>query len=179
MACSLDQSEVGGVCSSQTECDDGRDGTSVCHIAPAVVRFMNTKEMKWQGIDVSIGRATAIQTVNCSNILIERLNISNMAVSAVIVSGGKNVTIRRAKIFDTGMGGVVLNGGDREKLTASHHVLEDSELFRTDRWKYTEVPAVDSQGVGSIVRHNWIHHKKHHAFRQGGNNHLIENNLVQ
>ena len=34
-------------------------------------------------------------------------------------------------------------------------------------------------GVGTIVAHNHIHDVRHHAFRQGGNNHLIEFNLVE
>ena len=34
-------------------------------------------------------------------------------------------------------------------------------------------------GVGTTVAHNHIHDVRHHAFRQGGNNHLIEFNLVE
>ena len=171
--------ETPGVCSANSTCNDGRDGMLDCQLAPALVRFLHADGIRWLGIDVQGGRGTAIHSLNSSNLLLSNFSVSNMAVKGIVVSGGRNVTIRRAIISHTGMGGVTLSGGNRATLESSLHVLEDSELHHVDRWKYTEVPAVDMEGVGVVVRHNHIHHKKHHAFRQGGNNHRISFNLIE
>ena len=146
---------------------------------PALVFLENVVNLTISGISIRRSRGMGLLAVNCSDLLLEKIDATGFAGQAAEVSGGTNVTLRWWNVSHMGAGGVLMKGGDRETLTPAGHSLLDSELSFTDSWVTYEVPAVSQQGVGTTVAHNYVHDVKHHAFRQGGNNHLVEMNMVK
>ena len=148
-------------------------------LGSVLVLMDGVTQLTWSGISIGQSRGTGMYLRNCSYIAANRVGARGFSAMAVRVVGGENVTLGRWNVSECGAGGVELSGGDRPTLTPCNHQLLDSEISHTDNWVMYEVPAVSQAGVGTTVAHTFIHDVKHHAFRQAGNNHIIEYNHVK
>ncbi|NLZ37071.1 MAG: right-handed parallel beta-helix repeat-containing protein [Clostridiales bacterium] len=103
--------------------------------------------------------------------------ISNVASYAIRINGYNNL-VKGNEITGTGTGAVSLAGGDRNTLTPGNNIAEDNYVYDWAQVQEMYAPAFSLQGVGNICRHNEMRHAPHMAITYGGNDHVIEYNLI-
>jgi hypothetical protein len=103
--------------------------------------------------------------------------LRNAGLEAAIVSGTNN-GLDHCEIRWTGNGGVRLEGGDRRSLTRGYNYVRSCHIHDFSRWSWTYTPAVDVDGCGHSVSHNWIHDAPHTAVLFHGNEHFVEYNEI-
>eukprot|EP00039_Didymoeca_costata_P022325 m.4259 g.4259 ORF g.4259 m.4259 type:complete len:733 (-) comp2944_c0_seq1:63-2261(-) len=123
-------------------------------------------------------RGTAINVQNSTNCTIAGVTVARAGVDGVHVFGGSGVSITRSNFTNLGAKGVSLLGGDRETLTPSNHSVDNSRFWRHSMWTYCYTPSVQLSGVGAVVRKSLAYDLPHQFVSYGGNNHLIELNIV-
>ncbi len=108
--------------------------------------------------------------------------VSNTTITAISGLGasvvGNGNTIRDCEIAHVGKGGIALAGGDRVTLTPAGNRAENNLIHDFAEIYLTYHPGVSMHGVGQLVAHNEIHHAPHAAILYGGNDHVIEYNLI-
>ena len=132
-----------------------------------------------RGLGIEAGRGDGVTMTDCRRCALERCTVANMGGWAVVIRGGSACAIRRCTLCDLGEGGAVLDGGDRRTLTPAGHEAADNTVRRFARWCRTYRPAFRVGGVGQRVQHNLMEDAPHSAVLIGGNDHLIEANLIQ
>ena len=141
-----------------------------------VITVENAGFLTFRGFTVKGTRGNGV-SVKGSDVTVERCLIKNVAGNALVMEGFRN-TARDNEITRTGKGGIVLTGGDRETLApgecrAENNLIHDwSEIYQTYQ------PAVSLNGVGNVCAHNEMFNSPHEAITYGGNNHIIEYNLI-
>jgi len=150
-------------------------------------------------IELSVNPGTIITIEGANNVTIEGMNITCSKGGGIVIKGnensiigctvkntyeyaiearGSNNTISCCEISHIGRGGIILSGGDGTDLTpgeniASYNLIHDfGEIFQTNQ------AAIRLDGVGNIAAHNEIYNTPHLAIYYGGNDHIIEYNLI-
>ena len=77
-----------------------------------------------------------------------------------------------------GAGGVALDGGVRLTLTPSLNYVRNMYIHHFSRFATTYLPAVVISGVGINVSNCHMAYAPHNAILHGGNNHIIEYNVI-
>ena len=132
-----------------------------------------------RGLYVEAGRGDGVTMTDCRCCALEQCTVANMGQWGVVIRGGAACAVRRCTLRDLGEGGAVLDGGDRRTLTPAGHEAADTTVRRFARWCRTYRPAFRLAGVGQRLLHNLMEDTPHTAVLIGGNDHLIEANLVQ
>jgi len=104
--------------------------------------------------------------------------LRNTGEWAVKIQGGSGHVVSGCHIYNIGNGGIQLNGGDRKTLTPAGHKVENCHIHDYGQWRLTHSPALLLDGVGMVVRHNYIHDAPNQAIIFRGNDHLIEYNEI-
>ena len=144
-----------------------------------LVSLRGVEGVTLRGLRIEAGRGDGVTMTDCRGCTLERCTVANMGQWGVVIRGGARCAVRRCDLRDLGEGGAVLDGGDRKTLTPAGHEAADNTVRRFGRWCRTYRPAFQIGGVGQRVRHNLIEDAPHSAVLIGGNDHLIELNLVQ
>lgn len=144
-----------------------------------IVAMSGAKHVTFRGIDFTKNQADAIFMRNCENCTIADSEIYDNGGWGVNIDGGRNNAVDGCYMHGTGTGGVYMFGGNFETLTSSGHIVQNCEFYEFSRIKRTYSPAVSAQGVGQIVRRNYIHDGPHNAILFGGNDQLIEFNEIE
>lgn len=144
-----------------------------------VLRIDRARNVQVKGLALTGTRGTAITVSDSEDIGIEGCEILMPGQNGITVAGGRRVKVSRCTIAHAGQSGVSLDGGDRRSLAASGHSVEDCLIERVSRWNRTYCPAIDLKGVGQRAVGNTMRDLPHNAVHFGGNDHLIERNLVQ
>jgi hypothetical protein len=105
--------------------------------------------------------------------------IRNLGGLGVAVRGGHDHAVRSCDIHDTGEGAIELGGGDRATLTACGNAAVNNDCHDYCRWARTYRPGVLVEGVGCRVAHNRIHDAPHNGILLSGNDHVIEDNVIE
>ncbi|MFA6109187.1 MAG: right-handed parallel beta-helix repeat-containing protein [Candidatus Latescibacterota bacterium] len=132
--------------------------------------------LTFDGFTFTGTRGDAVRVAGSGNV------ISNCTITAVsglgaALSGSGNV-IRDCEISHVGKGGISLSGGDRATLSQGNNRAENNLIHDFAEIYLTYHPGVSLNGVGNAVAHNEIYHAPHAAILYGGNDHLIEYNLI-
>ncbi len=165
----------------------------------AVLYIYPTDDMANASIDMSLTTNNLITLTNANYIFFEGITFKGTRGNAISVNGNgnqlthcliKNVagcaisSYGYYNLYDcneitrTGQSGIVLNGGDRTTLTAGNNKAENNLIHDWSEIYQTYQPAVYLEGVGNICAHNEIYNSPHEAISWGGNNHIIEYNIV-
>ena len=160
-----------------------------------LVRMNNADNIHFEGITFEAGRGIGVSIVNGKNNLLKDCTLRNMGMLAVRTGlgydsfgahqnnfnsrGGKNNGILHCWIENIGSGGVCLGGGDRKTLEPAGNWISDCELTHCGRLTYSYKCPVNIHGVGNIIRHCNFNESAATEIYLHGNNHLIENNLIQ
>ncbi len=132
--------------------------------------------LTFDGLTVKGTRGDAVNIKGNANAVINCL-IKNVAGNALLMTGYDNIAADN-EITHTGKGGVILDGGDRESLTPGNNKAENNLVHDWSEIYETYQPAFTLNGVGNVCSHNEMYNSPHEAITYGGNNHLIEYNLI-
>lgn len=147
-------------------------------LLPNVMVCEKATGITFRGLALEGCRRHGVEIRNCEDVRLEACTIRNLGKWAVQINGGARCAVVGCDITGTGDGGVSLQGGDRRTLTPCQHLAENNHIHHYSRWNRMYRPALSLNGVGSIARHNLIHHAPHQAMNFGGNDQLIEYNEI-
>jgi hypothetical protein len=156
---------------------DVREGDVEVTVLPSIVVANNASHVQFKGLVFENVRGDAVVVNGGSGVRIEMGMIRNAGNRGAVLAGDSHAIVD-TDIHDTGDGGVVLTGGDRNTLTPGNLLVQGNQIWHFSRLAPAGRPAVWMNGVGNIVRSNFIHDGKHSAILFFGNDHLIENNDI-
>jgi hypothetical protein len=137
---------------------------------------ISADNMTFDGFRLTGTRGDGVRVTGSGNVI---CNCTIDAISGLGASlAGSSNAIRDCEIAHVGKGGIALSGGDRITLTPGHNRAENNLIHDFAEIYLTYHPGVSLSGVGQIVAHNEISHAPHAAILYGGNDHLIEYNLI-
>jgi len=143
-----------------------------------LVALGGARHVVLRDLELTATRGHAITVKGGRECLVAGCRISNTGNYGVFIDGGTDHGVQSCEIWNNGDGGVHLAGGDRKSITPCRHFVHNCHLHHQARWSRCYYPAVNLEGVGTRVSHNWIHDHPHCAILFWGNDHLIEYNEV-
>ncbi|RMD78024.1 MAG: right-handed parallel beta-helix repeat-containing protein, partial [Lentisphaerae bacterium] len=121
---------------------------------------------------------TAVQLVNCENVVIRGCRISNVGEYGVRGTTCKACRVLGCDVTNCGGGGISLNGGDRPSLTPAKNLVENCQVWHFQLRNRTYNPGISVSGVGNLIRHNLVYDTPHMAMAAGGNLNIVEYNEI-
>lgn len=153
--------------------------TVVTLLEGPLITLAGASHVRLEGLILEDGRGDGVRVTDGADCRVTGCVIRNLGGLGVRIRGGRDHRVRSCDVYGTGEGAVALAGGDRATLTPCGHAAENNDLHDYARWSRTYRPGVLVEGVGCRVAHNWIHDAPHNAILLGGNDHLIELNLIE
>ncbi len=141
-----------------------------------IIKLTNADYITFDGLTVKGTRSDGI-IIEGNNNTVSHCLIKNLAGYAVKATGLNNL-VSRNEITRTGRGGIALDGGDTETLTPGNNRAENNLIHDWSEIYQTYNPAVTLYGVGNVCAHNEMFNSPHEAVTYGGNNHIIEYNVI-
>jgi lysophospholipase L1-like esterase len=120
----------------------------------------------------------AVTLKNCRDTLVAGCTIRNTGRWGVSIVGGRNTGAAGNDIYATGAGGVTINAGDRRSLTRGDCYADNNYIHHIAAFQRTYNTGVNLAGVGNRASHNLIHDCYHQGLLVGGNDHVVEYNIV-
>jgi parallel beta-helix repeat protein len=148
-------------------------------LATPILEIAHSEDVTIRNLTFEIARGTGIRITNSYNISLSGVTVRNVGNRGIVIKGGENVSLSGSNIYNTGEGGIYVSGGDRISLRPGNHKILNTEIHHTNRWVITYSPGIFVEGVGNIIRNNFLHDIPHMAIRFKGNNHLIELNEIK
>jgi hypothetical protein len=147
-------------------------------IASQLIHVQNSNNVRIEhlGLDGSLNEGLSVN--DSADVVVDDVDIRNVANRAVTILGGSNVTLSNCRIAETGAGGVYVYGGDRNLLRPGLHNIRNCEIRRFGQRIRTYQPAIRLEGVGNSAVGNMIYDAPHSAIIFSGNDHLIEGNNI-
>jgi len=150
----------------------------VSTLAVPMVTMENVSHVRFEGLAFDLARHDGVVLKNCTRCLLAGCTVSRLAGGGVNIDGGSDNGVLGCDLSLLGRNGTWVKGGDRATLTPGGHFVENCHIHDFSRIDRTYTPAVWTDGVGTRIAHNLIHHNPCHTVRLEGNDHLLEFNEV-
>jgi hypothetical protein len=158
--------------------DPARTVFEIPMLAAPMIRMEGVSHVRLEGLELDLGRHDAVVLKNCTRCLLAACTIRRFAGGGVNIDGGTGDGVLGCDLSLLGRNGTWVRGGDRATLTPNGHFVENCHIHDFSRIDRTYTPAVWTDGVGTRIAHNLIHHNPCHTMRLEGNDHLVELNDV-
>ena len=155
-----------------------RDGDVAVATLTDLVVLQGVEHLRIERLRVGMCEGTGIQASDCRHCTIAGCDVRNCGTTGIAIGGGQHVVARSNDVAWCGHGGITLTGGDRDTLEPGHHVAENNYVHHCARLWTTYKPAISITGVGNTIRHNLIHDMPHAGVTLGGNENVMEFNVV-
>ncbi|MBQ6268106.1 MAG: right-handed parallel beta-helix repeat-containing protein [Clostridia bacterium] len=132
--------------------------------------------LRFEGLSIGGTRADGM-AIKGSDIEVTNCNISCVSGAGIRVDGSRN-TVSDCVLSHIGATGVDVAGGDRATLTPGENRVENCLIHDFSEVAVTAGVGVNLSGVGNVCAHNELHHSPQQAIVYGGNDMLIEYNLM-
>lgn len=157
---------------------DLTSGDVTVPVAQSVIVANEADNVTLRGFTIEGCDGTAVTFNTCVGSLVAGCTIRNTGQWAVSISGGHNTGAAGNDIDATGAGGVTINAGDRKTLTRGDCYADNNYIHHIAAIHRTYRAGVKLAGVGNRASHNLIHDCYHQGLAVGGNDHLVEYNVV-
>jgi len=134
------------------------------------------KNLSFIGLTVQGTRGSAMALTG-DNITVSHCTVQNVARNAIAVTGYGN-TVSNNTVRNIGAEGITIDGGDAETLTAGNNRVVNNLVHDWAQLMMTYQGGIRLGGTGNLAAHNELHSAPHSAMFFGGNNHVIEHNLI-
>ena len=131
-----------------------------------------------RGLTLEGCRGNAVTLTNCIGSLVASCTIRNTGRWGVSIVGGRQTGATGNDIYATGAGGVTINAGDRKTLTSGDCYADNNYIHHIAAIERTYRGGVKLAGVGNRASHNLIHDCYHQGIGVGGNDHVVEYNVI-
>ncbi|MBU0610038.1 MAG: right-handed parallel beta-helix repeat-containing protein, partial [Armatimonadetes bacterium] len=147
--------------------------------AAPMVNMDQVRDVRFEGLTFDLGRFNGVVLENCQRCLIAGCTVSRFAGNGIMVHGGEAVGLHGCDVHTIGRRATEVIGGDRETLAPGRHFVENCRIYNFGRIDRTYTPAIQLEGVGNRVAHNFMYDCPSSVMRIEGNDHIIEYNDVQ
>ena len=151
----------------------------VGRLAVPMVVARGVTAVRFEGLVFDLGRANGLDWRDCTHCLIAGCTVRRFAGEAIGVRGGRECGLFGCDVYSLARGATTVTGGDRRTLEPARHFVENCHFFAFGRIDHTYVPAVQLEGVGHRVAHNFFHDCPSSVVRIEGNDHVLEYNEVR
>jgi hypothetical protein len=152
--------------------------TTVAAAADDIVVMDGAQWVTLQGFIVECCNNTPIRIANSKHCLAAGNIVRNCGGWGIAISGGEYSGAHGNDVYACGAGGISVDGGSRDTLEPGHNFADNNYVHHCARvWK-TYRPGVSVNGVGNTVSHNLVHDMPHAALLLGGNNNVVEYNVL-
>ncbi len=153
--------------------------TVVTLLETPLVSMEGASRVSLEGLIFEDARGDGVRIADGAGCRVAGCALRNLGGVGVAVRGGRGHLVRSCDVHDTGEGAITLDGGDRATLTPCGNAAENNDLHDYCRWSRTYRPGVLVAGVGCRVARNRIHDAPHNGILLGGNDHVIELNVLE
>ncbi|HPM82885.1 MAG TPA: right-handed parallel beta-helix repeat-containing protein [Candidatus Anammoximicrobium sp.] len=147
-------------------------------VAESLIVVEGANAVTVRGLTMECCGGNAVTFKNCEGSLLAGCTIRNTGLWGVSIAGGRNTGAMGNDIYATGAGGVSINSGDRRTLTRGDCYADNNYIHHIAAFQRTYNTGVNLSGVGNRASHNLIHDCYHQALLVGGNDHVVEYNVV-
>ncbi len=138
----------------------------------------NARNVTVRGFTMEACDGTAVSIKDCENCQVAGSTIRNCGSWAVTITGGHRSGAFGNDIYATGAGGVSVRGGDRATLERGDNFATNNYIHHIAEFQRTYNTGVNINGVGNLASHNLIHDCYHQGILMGGNDNVVEFNVV-
>lgn len=143
-------------------------------MAEPMVVAQNVSDVRFEGLAFDLGRYDGLVITDCTRFVLAGCQVSRVAGSGVLLTGGQLCAMVGCDITLTGRNGSSVTGGDRATLTPAGHWVENCHISHVGRIDRTYTPAILLEGVGNRVAYCLLHDAPSSVMRVEGNDHVVE-----
>jgi len=154
------------------------DGDVVAPVTGNVVTLDGADHVTLRGFTIEVCEGTAVSVKNCHHALVAGNTVRNCGGWGIAIRGGGHAGARSNDVNATGHGGINVGGGDRETLTPGNNFADNNYVHHCAKRWTTYQPGIRITGVGNRIAHNLIHDMPHAGVVLGGNDNVMELNIV-
>lgn len=148
-------------------------------VAESLIVAKDADNVTVRGLTIEACSGNAVVFKDCEGCLVAGCTIRNTGLWAVSIAGGRNTGAAGNDIDATGAGGVSINAGDRRTLTRGDCYADNNYIHHIAAFQRTYNTGVNLSGVGNRASHNLIHDCYHQGILVGGNDHVVEYNVIR
>jgi len=111
------------------------------------------------------------------NISVDHCVVRNIAGSAITLDGYEN-TASNNEVYRVGKQGITISGGEAGTLTPGNSMAVNNLVHDWPEVVMTYQGGVNVYGTGNLAAHNELYNSPHTAMFFGGNNNVLEYNLI-
>jgi len=131
-----------------------------------------------RGFTIEACDGDAVTMKGCERCTIAQSTIRNCGAWAVTINGSRKCSAVGNDITATGSGGIAINCGNRKTLERGDCTADNNYIHHIAEFQRTYNTGVNLMGVGNRASHNLIHDCYHQAILMGGNDNVVEYNVV-
>ncbi len=141
-----------------------------------LITVTGADHLRFEGLSVRGTRGGGFR-INGNDVRISRCVISEVSGVGVSLNGYGNA-LSGCELAHIGATGADISGGDRETLTPGNNRVENCLFHDYSEVALTAGPGVNLTGVGNVCSHNEFYSSPQQAIFYGGNDMLVEYNLM-
>lgn len=131
-----------------------------------------------QGFTFENVRGDGVTVSNSEHILLKNCVIKNVSGNGLGINGTE-IEARHCTVEHVGARGIGVSGGNMETLVPSGNLISDCVVRDFATLNKMMTPGIYVDGVGQTIRNNLVEDGPQIGIRFGGNDHLIEYNIVR
>jgi len=155
--------------------DDARIDLSLS--TETLIQGEGLKNITFTGLTLQGTRGDGMR-LQGDGITVDHCVVRAIAGSAITLDGYGN-TVSNCEIYRVGKQGITISGGDAETLTPGNSRAVNNLVYDWPEVVMTYQGGVNVYGTGNLAAHNELHNSPHSAMFFGGNNNVIEYNLIR
>lgn len=150
----------------------------VVPVVDNVVRMDGAAHITLRGFVIEMCEGDAVLIRNSSHCLVAGCVVRNCGAWGINITGGEYSGAKGNDVYWCGHGGISVGGGDRKTLTPAHNFADNNYIHHCANVWLTYRPGLSVWGVGNTISHNLVHDMPHAGILLGGNENVVEYNIV-
>jgi hypothetical protein len=155
-----------------------KDSVVLAPVTGTIIALEKAENVTLRGFTIEACDGNAVTMKDCERCVIAQSTIRNCGSWAVSITGGHQCGAVGNDITATGAGGISIRAGDRKTLERGDCYADNNYIHHIAEFQRTYNTGVNLMGVGNRASHNLIHDCYHQAILMGGNDNVVEYNLV-
>jgi len=142
--------------------------------AETLIQGEGLKNVSFIGLTLQGTRGDGMR-LSGDDLTVDHCVVRNLAGSAISLNGYRN-TASNNEVYRVGRQGISISGGDAVTLTPGNSRAVNNLVHD---WSEVVMTWVNVYGTGNLAAHNELYNSPHTAMFFGGNNNVIEYNLIR
>ena len=147
-------------------------------VSPSLIRLENTAFVTVRGLVLEGCTETGVALVDSTDCRIEGCEIRGTGGWGASIEGGQRNLVFGCDVHHVGKGGISVAGGDRKTLVRGENRAENNVIHHNGVFEKTYNTGINLNGVGNAATHNLVYDTPHAGLVFGGNDNLLEYNIV-